>query len=326
MIRQSLHIPASPVCNNHCLFCNDGFRDHPDTRETGLSTEAVAAILRARQGRMDRVNFTSGEPTLNPDLFTLIRMARSHGFRHVGLTTNGRMLSYDAYALGLLKSGITEINISIHGHTAAMHDGHTRARGSFSQTVAGIANIRDLRPRFPITLNLAVTLTRLNLNALEEILAFLLPFGANTIVINVVQPVRQKMARHFNRLMPRYRDVARVIRDVFQKHPERFPGRGKQGTRISVIDLPRCLAPGLAPVIGYGETRVVEGYESGPDTGSGREGPQLKTKIFRDNRGLKQKRDRCRSCAHDARCGGIYRAYLAHYGWEEFEPVERNRA
>ncbi len=317
MTRESLHISTSPVCNNHCVFCNDGFRDHPGSREPGLSPGDVEDILQAYRGRINRVNFTSGEPTLNPDLFALIRMAKYSGYRHVGLTTNGRMLSYGAYALGLLRSGLTEINISIHGHTAAMHDGQTRARGSFEQTVRGIKSIRDLRPRYPVTLNLAVTLNKLNYRAFREILAFLRPFGANTIVINVVQPIRGKMTRHFNRLMPRYRDVALVIEGFFEEHPEWFFGQGPGGSRISVIDLPRCLAPGLLPVIGYGETRTVSGGEPGAVAGR----TEMKTRTFRDNRALKQKRDRCGSCAHDAHCSGIYRAYLEKFGWGEFNPV-----
>jgi len=39
-----------------------------------------------------------GEPTLNPNLFALVRFARQIGYEKVNVTTNGRLSTYDTFA------------------------------------------------------------------------------------------------------------------------------------------------------------------------------------------------------------------------------------
>ena len=33
------------------------------------------------------------------------------------------------------------------------------------------------------------------------------------------------------------------------------------------------------------------------------------------------KDQRCRGCAHNAKCGGVYKEYVDLIGWDEFHPV-----
>ena len=59
--------------------------------------------------------------------------------------TNARALSIQRYAAGLVKAGINRFYVSIHGHTAKLHESLVRTPEAFEQTVAGIRNVAALK-------------------------------------------------------------------------------------------------------------------------------------------------------------------------------------
>lgn len=74
-------------CNFRCPFCHNSDLlggAGPD----GLTTEELLAFLKKRQGLLDAVCITGGEPTLHNDLADLIRAIKELGYL-VKLDTNG---------------------------------------------------------------------------------------------------------------------------------------------------------------------------------------------------------------------------------------------
>ncbi len=75
-------------CNFRCPFChNGGLVLEPEGQERKLEEE-VLAYLKKRQGILDGVCITGGEPTLQPDLKDFIRKVKELGYL-VKLDTNG---------------------------------------------------------------------------------------------------------------------------------------------------------------------------------------------------------------------------------------------
>ncbi|MDY3919782.1 MAG: anaerobic ribonucleoside-triphosphate reductase activating protein [Candidatus Limivivens sp.] len=75
-------------CNFRCPFCqNSGLVLNPDA-ENVIPYEELLAFLKKRQGILDGICITGGEPTLEKDLELLIRDIRSFGYL-VKLDTNG---------------------------------------------------------------------------------------------------------------------------------------------------------------------------------------------------------------------------------------------
>lgn len=74
-------------CNYRCPFCHNA-RLVTAKCEEMLSEEELFAFLRKRQGLLDGVCITGGEPTLNPELADFIRKIRALGYQ-VKLDTNG---------------------------------------------------------------------------------------------------------------------------------------------------------------------------------------------------------------------------------------------
>ncbi len=78
-----------PGCNLRCPFCHNGSLVLPERMdESSVSQDALLEFLSRRQGKLDGVCITGGEPTLYKDLPELIQKIRRLGFL-VKLDTNG---------------------------------------------------------------------------------------------------------------------------------------------------------------------------------------------------------------------------------------------
>lgn len=75
-------------CNFRCPFCQNGNLVLSPEQEPEIPTEEVLAYLKKRQGILDGVCISGGEPTLHPDLPDLIGRIKELGYL-VKLDTNG---------------------------------------------------------------------------------------------------------------------------------------------------------------------------------------------------------------------------------------------
>lgn len=245
-------------CNNHCRFCavgnpegtvgdalaspqggpeSSGDRPGPSVgfRETPREDAAVEEIVRTLDACYEQgvrlVDFDGGEPLLHPRHVQAIRHARRRGYERVTLTTNGRVLSYEAVTCELLACGLHALLVSLHGATAATHEALTRTPGSFAQTLEGLRLVQRLRqPGFDLGVN--TTLTADNLGELDALAALLCELGVDVWNLQLVTPYGRATAA----LVPSERDLRRTLTAVL----ERWSGR----LRIQVVNAPPCLLPG----------------------------------------------------------------------------------
>ena len=77
-----------PGCNMRCPYCHNPSLVLPEQMEAGFPEEILMDFLRTRQGKLDGVCITGGEPTIHSGLEDLIRKIRDLGFL-VKLDSNG---------------------------------------------------------------------------------------------------------------------------------------------------------------------------------------------------------------------------------------------
>ena len=75
-------------CNFRCPFCQNSSLVLSPNKQPVISTEEVLSVLKKRQGILEGVCITGGEPTLDKDLFLLIDKIKELGYP-VKLDTNG---------------------------------------------------------------------------------------------------------------------------------------------------------------------------------------------------------------------------------------------
>ncbi len=172
-------------CNLSCVFCYAGCnctaRETPDGEMS--TAEAKRVIRRIRwEADVPSISFTGGEPTLRDDLCELIAFAREQGMR-VNLITNGTTITREA-ADALVRSGLNSAQVSLEGGSADVHDALTRQPGSFQATCGGIRSLR----RTGIHVHTNTTITRGNIDSLEDIVDCIAAMGLTRLSMNMVIP------------------------------------------------------------------------------------------------------------------------------------------
>ncbi|HEX9051073.1 MAG TPA: radical SAM protein [Anaeromyxobacter sp.] len=302
---ERLHVGIGAACNNHCLFCMERNRTARAAVNGAMTPERVRWVLERARGA-EEVCFTSGEPTTRRELPTFVAWARELGYPRVSLMTNGRRLAYAPYAAALLRAGLNRIYVSIHGHEARLHEGLTRAPGSFAQTVAGLRVVASLK-RPGDQLHTSTVVNARNLPHLAEIYRFLRGLGVDQAVFNAMRPPEEGVPATFRSLWPRYRDVAaafaRLCREAGEPRPPAF-----------LVDVPPCVT-GDVPDFNRGFVERHRRYEPG-----GAPASDLGVRLVPPGES-REKRPACGACRWEPLCDGVWRDYVSRHGWEEFEPV-----
>lgn len=176
-------MPTLPIynkCNNNCIMCTNPKNCRTMSDNYFSLPYITKRIERFYQGDReflenyhDTFSVTGGEPTLRSEFINILKKIDSFstGIK-INLLTNGRMFFYESYAKEVLKLDINlELVVSIHGHTANIHDGITQIQDSFKQTISGIENIfRFKKPTHIVEIRVIVH--RKNYQFLEKITKF----------------------------------------------------------------------------------------------------------------------------------------------------------
>lgn len=321
--RERVHILTGAVCNNNCIFCMEEDRDGRYVTNSATTDDTVRWILDANPG-CEEVCFTSGEPTTNKALPRWVAMAKARGVPTISIMTNGRALSYERYAKGLVAAGMNKFYVSIHGHEKRLHEGLTRTPGSFEQTVAGLHVVASLK-RYGAALHTSTVVTRRNLPHLGDIYRFLRGLGVDQVVFNVMQ-ANGRADTYFDLIFPTYTEIAAVAREFLAAQLQR-----EDPVHAVLVDIPLCTTEGLPDLNrGYVEDYVhyehedthgllseeLLGQRSGGNSG---ELVQIRRSDLDDN--ARRKRPECKQCKYDSVCEGVWGNYLRRRGWAEFNPV-----
>ncbi len=317
---ERVHVLTGAVCNNNCIFCMEEDREGRKVLNSKTDDALVTKIL-AENAPCEEVCFTSGEPTLNGRLPRWARWARDAGVRRVSVMTNARALAYRRYARGLAKAGINRFYVSIHGHTAKLHESLVRTPGTFEQTVAGIRHVAELVP-LGVELHTSTVVTRRNLPHLRDIYRFLRSLGVQQVVFNVMQ-ANGRANTHFERIFPRYSDIAAEARRFLDAEPS--------PAMAFFVDIPLCTTTEL-PDFNRGFVEAYKHYEL-DDGGAGGHDQRLPVmdraggglvEVRRSDldEAMRLKRPECATCRYDSVCEGVWANYLRRYGWDEMVPVQ----
>lgn len=134
-------ITPSLACNNDCRFCYNRV-EKALTRP--LTEERVIALVdEAAASSPSQLNLIGGEVTILPYFLRVLRHAKGR-FGAISVNTNGRRFSDAAFAREAVAAGLSEVDISLHGATAAVHDYVSRAPGAWAETTEGLRNLAAL--------------------------------------------------------------------------------------------------------------------------------------------------------------------------------------
>lgn len=302
---RSLQLILDLQCNSKCTICGASWPFQPH-----LSTaQAIERLKGGIQMGLREVVFSGGEVTLRRDLLELIQAARRIGYTSVVLLTNGRRLANSGYLDALAQAGVTAIGISLHGHTAEVHEQITQAPHSFEQAVEGIKAVRSRFQDIPLSVN--CVLSGENYRYTADIVCFLVELDVRMVQLTYVVPVGRAKGIYFRPDTPRMSEVLPFVRNGVDSFLAAY--HGVPGTSITLAFFPFCVLGDLWRFSGdFSHSMSYFVSEDGKLV-------LVDDEIARQN--LKVKRRECELCRFNTLCDGVWREYIEAMGWIEFKPV-----
>ncbi len=159
-------VRVTRLCNQRCTFCLDSMNQDG----TMIDVESLKAyILLGRKLGRQRLILSGGEASVHPKYVDLIRYGRQVGYEWIQTVTNGMMFSYQRFAKAAADAGLNEATVSMHGHTAHLHDKLTGTPGAF---VTGIKGMQNLQATGKVVVNVDVVINKQNYKVLPDIISY----------------------------------------------------------------------------------------------------------------------------------------------------------
>ncbi len=169
-----LHLVAWEItrsCNLFCAHCRGSAA--PTSYSGELTTdECFRLVDQILEVGSPILILTGGEPLVRPDVFQIAKYAVNKGLRVV-MGTNGTLIT-EEMAWKLKEVPVSRLGISLDFPIAKLQDEFRGQAGAFDSVMDGIANAREAGMEVQIN----STITRLNVDYLEELLALALRVGA----------------------------------------------------------------------------------------------------------------------------------------------------
>jgi len=295
-------------CNNNCVMCSVKPKSKDFSDRT--TEELIKDLIRGRKENYEKVEFTGGEPTIRKDIFYLIKQARDLGYKEIGLSTNGRLLSYKSFCDKLVKEGLNRITFTLHAHKKKLHEIISCTPGSFEQTLAGIKNALRYKN---VSVSVNTVIFRLNYQHIFQIGKFIYSLGVPQW--NILDLIPDGYAKErYNVLYVKMNELSnalcslRPLLNDFQT--------------ITFFDFPLCIFPPDIRknpranfITAQGRLKITKQIGYNPKRFSRGSGEEFPTDIHKERIGI------CQDCIFSKECAGVWKDYLHLFGDEEIKKL-----
>jgi molybdenum cofactor biosynthesis enzyme MoaA len=169
-------------CDSDCLACHC----HSSTvAHASPSIEELCFDLeRAQFLGAQEVILGGGEPTMRPDLPSIVTAIKNTGFHRVTLLTNAHGLASAKRVQALSQAGVDAIAVDMLAHEATLHDDLTRMKGAWKLMVLGMNRARQAG----WSIDVHIPVLRANLSTLAETVQLAFRLGAKTVHFQIAPP------------------------------------------------------------------------------------------------------------------------------------------
>ena len=183
----AISIEPTTACNLKCPECPSGLRQF--TRSTGnLKPVVNTKILDSLGRRLQYINYYfQGEPFINPLFLDFVKQSRNKKI-YTLTSTNAHFIS-DEVAEKIVKSGLSELIISIDGTTQEIYEDY-RVEGQLSKVLKGLENVSNAKTKMaannPI-ITIQFLVTKKNEHQIPEIKNWVKKYNADQLNLKTIQ-------------------------------------------------------------------------------------------------------------------------------------------
>ncbi len=217
------------MCNLRCKHCYQR-ADHPLPNELSL-TEKIKVIEQLDESGVAAVALSGGEPTIHPHYFRVVKEMAERGI-YVATATNGWLFANIETIKKAKSLGLRYVEVSIDSANPRKHDEFRGIPGSWEKAVKALENA------VKIGLNhaMAVTITKMNLDEIDEILDLAESIGVKRVVFfNFVPTGRGREIVDYD-LSPEEREefLKKIVKEMQRRKLEIFSTAPQYG-RVTLL-------------------------------------------------------------------------------------------
>lgn len=302
-----VEIQLGHLCNNRCVFCSSGQATEMGQALPMELAPVLGALERAKKQRARKVTFLGGEPTLQRAFLPALKRATDLGFEEIEIFTNGVKAARRSFVEEVAAIGPFSWRFSIQGGNREAHDDAVVKPGAFLRICRAMENVREHGHR--ITANACIN--ELSYRSLPDYVGLVQRYGIEQLHIDVVRPssAGQRTDAYLGEVMPRHVDMAPYFDEMLTAFEAWDPTFD-----VNVGNFPYCLLPKWSHRIHHG------GMETLTLAADLENGLTAKDK-YEAQHSDKLHGPRCRACAFERQCSGVFDAYARIHGTDELRPV-----
>lgn len=189
---KNIRVALTSACNLGCDYCDgpksrskdkpgamEDFRKKPLSEGTIDFEDYVRIFESLKRAGFSGINFTGGEPMMNPKWDELVAEAERIGFDRVEMTTNGILLLPYLRKHDKFPDGLTQLKVSLDTHDADKYKRVTKF-GTLERLALGVKRLRETNPDLILRAN--KVLMRSDLDELETYIDFVHSLGMHGII------------------------------------------------------------------------------------------------------------------------------------------------
>ncbi|MDO8261171.1 MAG: radical SAM protein [Candidatus Magasanikbacteria bacterium] len=209
-------------CNNRCRMCTNPPAPWPAWDGSfEYDYDSIIARLENKKEEIkksDSIYITGGEPTIHPRFKDILKYLNTNFPKQTKrLLSNGRSFSYEKYAQEILAlEPDLEIDMSLYGPNALIHDAVTQAPGSFAQSCQGLKNLLINRSENQVV-GLRFVLTRESYKSISEFLELVTKeFRQIDRLIIIFPEYEAKAIDNKSDIMIKYFELKPIVDNLFE--------------------------------------------------------------------------------------------------------------
>ncbi|WP_194768252.1 radical SAM protein [Tamlana sp. I1] len=194
--KRYLAVNLDPVlaCNLRCKMCYFTDKEFVKKLKGQFKEEELEQVAKVIFKRALKLQIGCGtEPTLYKNLPELVRLGKKYRVPYISLTTNANLLTTESIE-ELLKAGLNEFTISLHGVTKASYENFMQ-KGSYEKFHEAFRSFQQLKKRYDFKVRINYTFNKDNFYELKDLFNH---FDGKSFDILQIRPIRKIGETEYN--------------------------------------------------------------------------------------------------------------------------------
>ncbi len=188
--KRYLAVNLDPVmaCNLRCKMCYFTDADYVKTLKGQFKDEDLDQVAKAIFGRALKLQIGCGtEPTLYKNLVKIVQLGKSYHVPYISITTNANLLTKENIE-PLLKAGLNEFTISLHGVTKETYEGFMK-KASYEKFHNAFKAFAELKQTYDFKVRINYTFNKDNFYELEQFFDHFDPASFDILQVRPIQKI-----------------------------------------------------------------------------------------------------------------------------------------